>query len=50
MNIKSILNDAIMREEESHKFYTDVAERLSNLVAREAFQQFAIDELGTGIF
>lgn len=46
MSINSILNVAVKREEEAHKFYQDVAERMSNKAVKEAFQQFAKDELG----
>ncbi|HNR13717.1 MAG TPA: ferritin family protein [Thermodesulfobacteriota bacterium] len=46
MDINSILNAAIKREEEAYKFYKDVAERMDNKAVREAFQQFAEDELG----
>ena len=46
MNISSILDAAVEREEEAYKFYKDVAERAKPRAVKDAFQELARDELG----
>jgi len=50
IDIKSILDAAIVREEEAYRFYGRVSERVSNPAVKEIFHQLAQDELGHKTF
>ena len=45
-SVEEILNFAIEREEEAHKFYTELAERMDRPEMRKVFEDFAKEELG----
>jgi rubrerythrin len=45
-SVDAILDFAIEREEESYKFYTDLASKSTKSEMRQVFQQFAREEMG----
>lgn len=49
-DIKAILDAAVLREEEAHAFYRDVAARVSNPTVQQTFVELAQDELGHKVF
>jgi len=46
LDIRQILDAAIRREEEAHKFYFNVSKRMQNSTVRETFAKLAQEELG----
>ena len=45
-SVEEILDFAIAREEEAHKFYTELAEWMDRPEMRKVFEDFAKEELG----
>ena len=45
-SVEEILDFAIAREEETNKFYTDLAQKMENPAMRKVFEDFAKEELG----
>ncbi|HOC44213.1 MAG TPA: ferritin family protein [Thermoanaerobaculales bacterium] len=50
LEIKSVLDLAIGREEEAFRFYSEVSGRVENPGVKEIFDQLAKDELGHKVF